>query len=720
MVVVTTIKRIEQAAGVVFSHEQVEVIKSNGRPTSVNACAGAGKTTTLIAKLLYNELEFGVKPYEMLVISFTNKAVRDIEGRYVSIRRKMGLPQYKPTFSTFHAFFKKMLQVYPEYTDIKLLMGNEYNFNLVKMISGVGTSLNTKTETVKEILNYRGYLINKGYSMDGVDGAENHYEPQSRPFTLSDYLKVVTEFNRIKKENNELDFDDLQGVMLTRLRDPNLNNLMLDEFKKTYQSVMIDEYQDISPIQYDIIRELLNTIGDRHFVAIGDDDQSIYRFRGSEPKIIIDFEFKHLNAQRLYLSTNYRCPQEILSFVAPSIKLNKTRIEKTLQVSHEGGKINFIDTQSGHQEFVDSVTDDFTRTVRKDDLAILVRDNALRMMIADLLIRRGVPVDIQNMNWSVYHSAVFTRLTDIVKTIKQSNNHKFVEFSWIYAPHIKKEALKQYEFSSQLWVEEVLNGRLKIGDTREQVVRAMLQTTDAQECLKLAYSLVEHQYISGAKRGFYNLDTVRDTYNYILEIAEGKDYHAFIDECNQIKVQLSANIGRKKVVNIFTIHGVKGLEFKKVYLYNPIDRYFLRSKHKGNNHSLETEEEERRLFYVAVTRAKESVTFVYDKREPAQFIAECLAHQGEKVDIIAEIEPLTHTESLPQTKPKTHAISLDLDISGLGKPQVKPHSTKQETPEQVNRLSKWDELVRKVGKTNTSATKTESKKLSLSQLDSLF
>lgn len=620
----TTIRRIEQAAGVKFSQEQVNVIKAYGKPTSVNACAGSGKTTTLIGKLLYNELEFGVKPYEMLVISFTNKAVRDIEGRYQQLRRKMGLPAYTPTFSTFHAFFKKMLSVYPDLADMKLLTGTEYNYTLVKQVTDIGASLNTKTETVTSILNYRGYLINKGYSIDGISGAEQYYNPMDRNFSLKDYFKVITEYNRIKKENNELDFDDLQGEILKRIKDDEQKGVLLDEFKSTYTTVMIDEYQDISPIQYNIMREFLNVIGDRHFVAIGDDDQSIYRFRGSEPKIIIDFEFKHLNAQRLYLSTNYRCPQNILSFVAPSIVKNKTRIAKTLQVASEGGNVNYIDTQYGYQEFVNRVTEDFTRTVRKTDLAILVRDNALRMIIADLLMRRGVPVDIQNMNWSVYHSSVFNRLTEIVKTVKQAKNQKFVEQSWIYAPHIKKENLKQYEYSSQMWVDEVLNGRLKLGGGRDEVVKRMLKTQDAVELLTLAYSLVEQQYINGSKKGLYNIDTVRETYNYILDIAQGKTYHEFKDDCERIKVQLSSNIGRQKVVNIYTMHGVKGLEFKNVYIYNPIDRYLLRAKHKGHALDIATEEEERRLFYVAITRAKKSVTLVYDSREPAQFVQECL------------------------------------------------------------------------------------------------
>lgn len=715
----STIRRIEQAAGVQFSQEQVNVIQAYGKPTSVNACAGSGKTTTLIGKLLYNELEFGVKPYEMLVISFTNKAVRDIEGRYQQLRRKMGLPAYTPTFSTFHAFFKKMLTVYPDLAGMKLLTGTEYNYTLVKQVTDIGASLNTKTETVSSILNYRGYLINKGYSNDGLRGAEQHYNPMDRNFSLKDYVKVITEYNRIKKENNELDFDDLQGEILKRIKDDNQKGVILDEFKSTYTTVMIDEYQDISPIQYDIMREFLNVIGDRHFVAIGDDDQSIYRFRGSEPKIIIDFEFKHLNAQRLYLSTNYRCPQNILSFVAPSIVKNKTRIAKTLQVASEGGNVNYIDTQYGYQEFVNRVTEDFTRTVRKTDLAILVRDNALRMVIADLLMRRGVPVDIQNMNWSVYHSSVFNRLTDIVKTVKQAKNQKFVEHSWIYAPHIKKENLKQYEYSSQMWVDEVLNGRLKLGGGRDEVVKRMLKTQDAVELLTLAYSLVEQQYINGSKKGFYNIDTVRETYSYILDIAQGKTYHEFKDDCDRIKVQLSSNIGRQKVVNIYTMHGVKGLEFKNVYIYNPIDRYLLRAKHKGHDLDIATEEEERRLFYVAITRAKKSVTLVYDSRESAQFVQECLDNQGTLVDIVEQAEVPAQDTHVKKTTDKPKALSLDLDITGLSKPTISK-TTKHTSDLTEQRLSKWDELVKQVNNKTEQTTNTSNKKMSLSDLDKLI
>src|SRR5699024_9411653 len=130
--------------------------------------------------------------------------------------------------------------------------------------------------------------------------------------------------------------------------------------------------------------------------------------------------------------------------------------------------------------------------------------------------------------------------------------------------------------------------RLQIGEEREAIVKAILHEEDAYKVIKLAYSLVEDHYISGSRRGFYNIDTVRETYDYILQIAHGHTFHGFIEANKEVKQQMGYYIQRDKVVNIYTMHGVKGLEFKNVYIYNPIDRYLLRAQYKGQEITQET------------------------------------------------------------------------------------------------------------------------------------
>lgn len=300
------IKEIQDAAGVLYSDEQVKVIEAWGSPLSVNAAAGSGKTSTMLGKALYDEVVHNIKPYQMLIISFTNKAVQDIEGRYKYIRRQLGWDEYLPQFSTFHSFFRQLLQLYPEYQNKNIISGTEYKYQLTDKIRAVGSSLNTKADTVDNILNFRGYLINKCYSLDGLENISK-YSSLMEGFDYPDYLSVVKHYQELKEQNNQLDFDDLQGVAYLLLRDEGKRSVIEDYFKSVFRRVIIDEYQDISPIQSEIINHLVNLIGDKYLVVIGDDDQCIYRFRGSEPSIITNFEFEHLGAKRLFLSTNYRC-----------------------------------------------------------------------------------------------------------------------------------------------------------------------------------------------------------------------------------------------------------------------------------------------------------------------------------------------------------------------------------------------------------------------------
>src|SRR5699024_4214352 len=151
--------RIENAMRINYSDEQWEVVKGNGRPSSVISCAGSGKTTVLIARLLYQELVFGIKAYEMLVITFNKKASTEIEERYNKARKRMGLGNFTPSFNTFHAFFLRLLRTDTKYADTEVVDSYKYSFVLTDLIKN-STGFETKLDTVKSILATRFYGIN--------------------------------------------------------------------------------------------------------------------------------------------------------------------------------------------------------------------------------------------------------------------------------------------------------------------------------------------------------------------------------------------------------------------------------------------------------------------------------------------------------------------------------------------------------------------------------
>lgn len=720
---------IEQALDLTFSEEQRAVVRAYGQPVSIIACAGAGKTTTLIAKLLYLELEHGVKPYEMLAISYTKKAVEDIEKRYNQARLKMDLPKYSPVFTTFHALFRRIIMSVDEYRDVKVVDSTSYIYSLLPVIGGRGISETTKYDTVANILRFRSYAINRGYSMNGSDIEDSRLTEAynlGMEFSHSNYFKVVNEYNKLKEESGEIDFDDLQGLCVELLTSPRYKEQLLREFGGAYSSILIDEYQDISPVQNKIMSLLIQEIGNQGLIVIGDDDQCIYKFRGAEPDIILDFEFTHLNAKRLHLATNYRCPYNILNFVAPSIEENTRRVSKDLQAVKKGGFVGYIDTRDGYEGFVDELRQDYLEMTHRDDLAILVRNNNQRTLIADILARNNMRVDIQSMNWSLYESSFYKRIMGVIKTIKRSDNYQFASNYWIYAPSMRRDEALIYGRRETDWVEEVLNGRLDLGYKRNEIVKQILLGDNARELIQLAYSLVKDHYISGSRRGYYNMSRINESYEYMLDISANLTYNEYLDTNKKVKAKLNGQIGRNQTISIYTMHGVKGLEFKNVYIFNATDDYMIRGD-KAN--SLATVEEERRLFYVAVTRAMEKVVFVHSSKDRATFVDEC--HNGAE-GLVALVEhkpePLTLEEDTTSAEDEVSNVTVDLSLDGLFG-GIKPQEIKEETRTRVNterlndqakKLDAWDDLVKKVQSKTAISSKTNTKKISLEDIDSLL
>ena len=719
-----TLEMIEGALQLNFSEEQRAVVRAYGQPVSIVACAGAGKTTTLIAKLLYLELEHGVKPYEMLAISYTKKAVDEIEKRYNSARLKMDLQPYSPVFTTFHALFRRIIMSVDEYKDVNVVDSSSYIYTLLSTLGGRGISDSTKYDTVSNILRFRSYAINRGYTLTGEDLEPSRLkeaESLGVEFSESNYYKVVEAYNQLKQENGDLDFDDLQGLCVDVLTNPLYKDRLLNEFAGAYSSILIDEYQDISPVQNKVMSLLIKEIGSQGLIVIGDDDQCIYKFRGAEPDIILDFEFTHMNAKRLHLATNYRCPYNILNFVAPSIEENKKRVSKDLQAAKPGGLVGYIDTKGGYESFIEEIRQDYLEMGHQDDLAILVRNNNQRTLIADMLVRNNMRVDIQSMNWSLYESSFYKRLTGIIKTIKRSDNYRFASDYWIYAPAMRRDEAQVYLRKETDWIEDVFNGRLDLGYTRNEVVKQILQGDDAVELLTLAYSMVKDHYISGSRRGYYNLSRIKETYDYMLEIAKNRTYTDFIDKNNHVKAKLNQQIGRTQTLGIYTMHGVKGLEFKNVYIFNATDNYMLRG---DKSQSPETIEEERRLFYVAVTRAVEKVVFVHSSAEKATFVDECHAGSDGLVTLIKPVEAKPEVTEPEVSKESKEVISVDFSLDSLfgGGSQVveAPKKSVRREQEKEKKESAWDALVKKVESQNKVPAQTNTKKISLEDISSLL
>ena len=648
---VDSITRIENGLKVKFSEQQLNIITSVGVPTNVISLAGSGKTTTLLARLFYMEFEYDIKPYNMLAITFSNSASKDMSTRYKKARQNLKLSGYSPCFKTFHALFKSMISINPKYKSIKVATIKDYKFDLLKLIR-VGSELIKNDEILENMNSYRGWLINESKSIDGIANADKYFEKQPRTFELDAYLTVMKEYQRLKDEDRAIDFDDMQYICYDELMNGEYGEKMRTEFQELYLQVMIDEYQDICPIQVQIMDELIGA-NVNSLEAIGDDDQCVYSFRGGDPKFIINFEFNYPNAKRLFLSTNYRCPIEVLQFAAPLIMKNQFRVEKDIYAVKEGGEVKIIDTKRSQDEFLNEIRIDLLTLDAKEHetLAILVRENSARTLIGDRLIREGIPVDMSSNKWYLYNTSVWKRIMSIIKMVKWSDNHLLKSIGWTVFPYMKRDILKTYENSKALWVEDCLSGAFNTEPKVLRIIESMLEEENASKLINYAYELVRKSYESGAKKGHFNMDNIKEQVDYIEYIAEGLTMDEFELNIKDTKTKLDNFIDSPKAVKILTMHSVKGLEFTKVYIMGVSDDVFLKNNvlvqyvdshadllklkkeiTEGNYRSKDLQmyvEEERRVLYVALTRCKKKTVIVHDSSKSSLFLTECLSGHKE-------------------------------------------------------------------------------------------
>lgn len=624
------LKNIEKALSIKFSDEQLKIITHKGKPLNVLSCAGSGKSTVLIAKMLFREFYDDVKPVNMLAITFNKDASTEIEERYRDCRKRMGAGRVSmPTFKTFHSLFYMILKNIKDYKNYSVVSEGKYNFQLMKMIRSDGSRENK--EILDEMMNYRSTLINNGNSFDGIENSD----PSSVGIEKNNYEKIIQRYIQCKEEDLAMDFDDMLVYLRRELVDEESESGddARDSFRRVFKEVFIDEYQDISKVQMDVMDNLI--LADDRFVTIGDDDQSIYGFRGSDPTYIREFIYRYPNAERLYLGENYRCKSEILTPIISSISSNTKRVEKHIRAFNEGGKVTVMPIDKGYnyeqvasmikEDTEDMYGDDF------DDIGILVRLNSQRMIIGDILAENGVRVDIGNMNYSLRNNKVYKTIVGIVDAIKQENNKLFGEYGRVLISSMHYTVMQKYknEKNRNWYTEVVVDNRYNIPKEVKEYIEKIKGTNNMKNAVGYVWYLVRDYYEALAKKGFGNFGTTTGIFKYMFKVSSGLTIKQFrkTEMIKESFMEMYCNSGGG--VRIRTLHSVKGLEYKKVYLIGldnnkiPNENYIERLIEKGETEELvDYIEEERRLLYVGWTRAKEHLVITYEKDNPSRFLSE--------------------------------------------------------------------------------------------------
>ena len=633
-----------------LNRQQKEAVLHEGSPLLILAGAGSGKTRVITRKIAYLVKEKGVRPDKIFAVTFTNKAATEMKNRITGM-----LGEYHfPWVGTFHSMCARILRIelpsIGKLGDFTIIDTSEQCSLLRDCFAEM--SIDEKEMSVSGVLRSISFAKNHLKTVDDFASEAHGTKPQR--------IAAIYKLYQTKlEENNCLDFDDL--IMKTVLMFKN-HPAILSKYQEKFEYVLIDEYQDVNYAQYVLAKYLSDS--HKNICVVGDDDQSIYGFRGSDVSIILRFENDYPGAKVIKLEENYRSTNVILQAAHAVVNHNKNRKAKKLWTSRTGGeKIGSKDCQDGRDEarFLVKKINEWMeegedRGLKFKDFVVLYRTNAQSRSLEEVFRQEGIPYDIVGGLKFYERAEIKDALAYLRLLINPNDMFSFRRI--INVPHrgignVTRDKIIAEAHKSRCDILDIMDGVEKIPRVGSKIQKNLndFSTTIKQlrkEKEKMALSDLIHATLTKVgyykmvqeendPRKFEKLDNLEELINDAKEfemISEDRSLEAYLE-----KVALNSDIDEKVdpaenedgKVTLMTVHSAKGLEFPVVFIVGLEEGLFphLRSIEENGESAME---EERRLFYVAITRAKKKVYLTYarertmhgkfHKQSPSRFLRE--------------------------------------------------------------------------------------------------
>lgn len=603
-----------------FNNSQLKAVKHKTGPMLVIAGPGSGKTTVLTARIRNLIEEYSVNPANILVITFTKAAANEMKSRFNNMMGR----STNVTFGTFHAVFFMILRAAYNYS-VDSIIKEDVRQNIIKqaiersrlepddlneMVSNItGEISRVKTETID---------INAYYSASCPE---------------EEFRDIYKYYVKTLKKMGLIDFDDMLlycHELLTTRRD------ILAKWQQKYQYIFIDEFQDINKIQYDIIK-LLAKPQDNLFI-VGDDDQSIYGFRGSKPEIMLNFDKDYPDTDKVILDTNYRSTGNIVSAAGKVIAHNKVRFAKNINtVNDPGDKVDIIEFNTQAEEYekiIDNIRKESASGGNYSDNAVLFRTNSTAAGFVRKLVEYSVPFVTRDGVPNVFEHwiarDVITYMNIAMGSRKRSDflqiinrPKRYIGRDYLTDAEISFDNLEKY-YEDKNWMIERVD-RLKYD------ILAMASMSPYAMINYLRKGVGYDGYLDEYAQS-HNMQ-VRELYDVMDELMESarnfktfNEWFAYIDEYGTKLRESYAAMDKQNAVILTTMHSSKGLEYPVVYIIDANEEI---TPHKKAVFVPEIEEE-RRMFYVAMTRAKRRLNIYYARKrynkeiEVSRFVKEIM------------------------------------------------------------------------------------------------
>lgn len=603
-----------------FNREQEEAITHKGGPLMVLAGPGSGKTLVITYRVKWLIENAGVHPSNILVITFTRAAAEEMKKRFFMFD---GMANTPVTFGTFHSIFFMILRYAYRYTAANIIREDVKRRYIKEMTENMELEIEDENEFLSGIINEISYVKGEMMSL-------SYYHSNNCSDEL--FAQIYEGYEKRLREENLIDFDDMLVFCYELLKErEDIRTLWQNKF----QYILIDEFQDINKVQYEIIRMLAGK-GD-HLFIVGDDDQSIYRFRGARPEIMLGFEKDYPEAKKVILNTNYRCSEEIVEGAEHLISHNTKRFPKNMQAAR-GSKvpITFRNLKDAGEECTDilkGIRFYYKKGIPLEDMAVIFRTNTQPRLLVGRLMEYNIPFQMRDVIPNIFDHWIARNILTYIKLAMGNRDRKlflqvmnrpkrYISRSMITEPQVDLKKLKQQTFGKKWLYEKIDKLEMDLYLLRKMEPYAAIQYIRNG----IGYEDYMNEYAQFRRM---NPDDLEEVLNQIQESA--KEYHSFEEWFayiesygEELRKQMEAGRQQKSGVTLTTMHSSKGLEYEVVFVMD-INEGVTPHKKAVKEADLE---EERRLFYVAVTRAK-TYLFLYSVKELYQKDAQISRYIGE-------------------------------------------------------------------------------------------
>ena len=597
--------------------QRIAVSHGDG-PMMVLAGPGSGKTMVITQRVRELIEGRGISPSHILVVTFTRAAARQMEERFV---RMMGGQKGRVTFSTFHSIFFKIIQYAYGYQASNIIREEQKTAYMRELVRHCDLELQDEREFVAGIIAEISMV--KGERID-----LSHYYSANCPEEV--FQKLYQGYQQMMAENRLIDFDDMQVYCYELFQ---ARKDILEAWRSKYPYILVDEFQDICKIQYDILKMLAGPNG--NLFIVGDDDQSIYRFRGSKPEIMLGFEKDFPTAKRILLDQNFRCDANIVSASLRLIGCNQVRFPKKIRPARPAGfqvlTRSFPTAREQYRGIAVFLKECQNRGRDLSDTAVLFRTNRNAGGLVRQLMAYNIPFQMRDVTANLYDHWIAQDLITYIRIaqgdlsrgnfLRISNRpNRYITRSVFTETQVTFEQLYRF-YEGKDWMEERIE-RMEYDFRMLAKMAPYAAINYIRKAVGYEGYLEEYAKYRRMKPGEL-MDVLEEIHENAKDFKSSEEWFRYIEQYGEeLKQQRQKQQEIKEGVVLSTIHASKGLEYDTVYIADVNEEII---PHKKAAQPAEIEEE-RRLFYVAMTRAKNHLYICCPgeryghRQEPSRFI----------------------------------------------------------------------------------------------------